>query len=164
MSQLKSVLSSIPCVLIMGASLKWQELPRCSLFHGDDRNFKKVDRNTQFLRNINLEWAHCHSYLHSTNPCKSHGQAPFPRDGKTHSTHRTKQYCKATWERTWIGNSCAWRTANSASVCHGFYRTQPFSKQIVSQVLQNDVLDHSWTNNGTQAQYILPPVCVCPAN
>lgn len=95
-SQLKSVLSSIPGVLIMGASLKWQELPRCSLFRGDDRNLKNVGRNTQFLRNINLERAHCHSYLHSTNPCKSHGQALFPWHGKTHSTHSTKQYCKAT--------------------------------------------------------------------
>lgn len=120
-SPLKSVLSSIPCVLIMGASLKWQELPRCSLFHGDDKNFKKVGRNTQFLRNINLERPHCHSYLHSTNPCKCYGQALFPRDGKTHSPHSTKQYSKATWKRRWIGNSHARRTANSDSVHHRFY-------------------------------------------
>lgn len=48
-SQLKCVLKSIPHVLIMGARLKWPELPGRSLFPGADRNPKKVSGNTQFL-------------------------------------------------------------------------------------------------------------------
>lgn len=48
-SQLKCVLSPVPCVLIVGAGLKWPEVPARSSFHGADGNPKKVSGNTQFL-------------------------------------------------------------------------------------------------------------------
>lgn len=48
-SQLKGVLWSVPHVLILGARLKWQQLPRGRWFNGNDRNFKKVNGSAQFL-------------------------------------------------------------------------------------------------------------------
>ena len=44
-------------VLSVGTRLKWQQLLRGSLFHGNDRNFKKVGVNSQFLWSLSLELA-----------------------------------------------------------------------------------------------------------
>lgn len=75
-------------VVSLGTRLKWQQLPRGSLFH--DRNFKNVGINSQFLWSFNRKFT---TPTYIPLPSTSLMVKPMVNEMRKYSFHPTNWFC-----------------------------------------------------------------------